>query len=398
MKCLPVRLTSLVCALFTFGFVGTVQSTPAPIQLSQFQSSPIKPLPDGIKPDPGRFNYAAADLVLEKLEVENLGRNQIRLTAVLRNGNSTGNGQAYPGGGQLVIERTSGGTILTKPSDAFVALPDNTTTLASQPIPPLEYGQAITLTATTQGRAIFSASAVSDRYRPDVPTQTLPEKNPRNNRKEVNTLIARKHPISSSTLGFLSSSFLNQVQIRLDRDDSYIKLPKLGEQHWTIPEKTYNVLFTKVRYYVHDINSTQLEMGIAQGALVLSLAFETEGSEIVGVGLLSDINSDSITAQINLPLSYDATTQYISYGVPQVSVNVAKPSFNGLMSLFDSLLPDINQSASRSIQKLFTDPKLKRQLEYQLNQQLREPFVKGGRIVNVSIGTDEITLEVEAGA
>lgn len=398
MKRLSSQLASLVCVLFTFGLVESAQSNPRSPQISQVERIPSQTFPEGTRLDPGRFNVAAADLVLEKLDVENLGGDRVRVTATLRNGSPSGNGQAYPGGGQLVIERSSGGTILTKPSDAFVALPDGGTPLASQPIPRLEFGQAITLSATTQGRAIFSASALPDRYRPDVPTKPLSERNPNNNRKEVNTLIARKHPISSRTLGFLSSSFLNQIQIRLDRDDSYIKLPKLSEQHWTMPEKSYDLFLTRARYYVHDINSTNLEMSIEQGALVLSLAFETDGSEVVGVGVLPDIDADSITAQIKLPLSYDTNTQYLSYSNPQVSVNVANPSFSGPASLLDSLIPNINKSASQAIQKLFTDPKLKRQLEYQLNQQLREPFVRGGRIVNVSIGTDEITLQVEAGA
>lgn len=408
MKRLPLLLSpALASALFITGIAAFAQSPPStvpnvPIRIrpGDVQRIPgVQSIPDFIKPDPNRFNIAAADLVLEKLDVENLGGDRFQLTATLRNGSTTGIGQAYPGGGQLAIERTSGGTILTKPSDAFVALPDGGTTLALRPIPALEYGQAITLSATTQGRAIFSASAVPDAYRPDVPTKPLPEKNPNNNRKEISTLIPRKHTLTSRTLTNLTSGLLNKVQIRLDRDQSYVKIPGFGEESWSIPEKQYDAFLTKVRYYVHDINSTNVELGINQRSLALSLDFETDGSEIVGVGVAPDINAGSITALVKLPLSYDAATQYLSYGEPEVNVNVANPSFNGpLGPLLDAFLPEINQSASQSIKKLFKEPKLKRQIEYQMNQQIRDLLVLQGRIVGVTIDSNEITFDVEAGA
>ncbi|MEP0919548.1 hypothetical protein NC981_22215 [Leptolyngbya sp. DQ-M1] len=409
MRCLLFLLSvPLASVLVATGFTNTAQASPSkssnsPVQVSQWQQIPggVQQIPGGVKLDPNRFSLAA-DLVLEKLDVQDLGGDRFQLTATLRNGRTTGTGQTYPGGGRLVIERTSGSTVLTSPNDAFVALPGGATTLASQPIPAIEYGQTITLTATTQGRAIFSASAVPDGYRPDVANPPLPEQNPNNNRKEVNTLIARKHPISSKTLSFLTSSFLSKVQIRLDRDNSYVKIPGLGERRWQLPEKQQSIsigfLKPKVSYYVHDINSENLEMSIDQGSLVLSLAFETNGDEIIVTDPVPDINAGSITAQIKLPLTYDSKLQYLSYGTPQINVNVANLSFKRFGFLLNSLLPDVNQSASESVQQLFNDPKLKRQLEYQINRQLREAFVKGGRIVNVSFSSDEILLEVESGA
>jgi hypothetical protein len=58
-----------------------------------------------------------ADLILESLDVKELAGNQFALHAVLRNGDHFPlfRYDTYPGGGSLVLHRTSGGTKLSAP-------------------------------------------------------------------------------------------------------------------------------------------------------------------------------------------------------------------------------------------------------------------------------------------
>src|SRR5262249_49115105 len=134
---------------------------------------------------------------------------------------------SYPGGGWLVLSRSSGGTLLTDPAGypsgpLFPAVPDGGQELVKMAIPALADGQAISLSAVTKGRAIFTAAAVPNPPVLGGPTPTLPEVNKENNSKSVDTLIPLSLTVDSGLLQTFLGPLINGCQVRLDKNDSFV--------------------------------------------------------------------------------------------------------------------------------------------------------------------------------
>jgi hypothetical protein len=366
-----------------------------------------------VKPAVKRPPRPLADLILERFDVTDAGEGKFELTAVLRNGPSPASavyrplrGEPYPGGGRLVISRTTGATVLTGEEDSAVVLPALYQELAARPIPPLAYGEAIEVTAIAEGRAIFTAGLVSDGIAAAEPPPALPEKDPGNNSQTVNKLKPGKVLLTNKLLQAFLGKALSDMRVRLDRDDSYVVIPALGvEERWKIPEMkkpvdALGVRVGRVRYHVHDINTRTdgpepgVSLELKNYALLLFLRFETEGNEVRGSGLAPNIQAEPLDIRIRLPISYNADKQYLYYQGAQVRVN-ANWSFNGPLSpVLDDYLKDVNRSLESRLRSLAADPRLKRKVELAMNRQIRE-LIKGGRIVNAEIDPDEIRLLTE---
>src|SRR5205807_4020212 len=124
------------------------------------------------------------------------------------------------------------------------------------------------------------------------------------------------------------------------------------------------------------------------------IAFETDDSEIVGtLGtafgdfdlLAPDIQADPLEVRVLLPLTYDAESQCFSYGEPKVTLS-ANWSFNPPLAwVLHRLLPDLNARIGEEIRGALLDPSLKRQIEREVNGQIRALFLKDGRIARVRI-------------
>jgi len=359
--------------------------TPAPTQ--------IIPLPI-IRP---------ADLVLEQLDVTPLAGGFWKLQATLRNGTTNPKGfrMSYPGGGWLVLSRNSGGTMVVEPPAMFPAVPDGGQELAKKAIPALASGQAISLSAVTKGRAIFIAAALPNLPVIDGPKTSLPEVNKDNNSKSVDKLIPLNLTVNSALLQTFLGPLVDQCQVRFDKNDSFVKVPGVVEKHWTIGEAVMDLPWPlgEARWYVHDINLIDRQVGIEGGGLSLDLTFETNDPEIVGWvdggpdWLAPDVNANPLKVSVRLPLSYNAWGQFFYYHDPQVAVN-AHWSLNG--PLPDSLLPDINGKIESAVRDLLNNPKLKAQIEFELNKQIHA-LLKGGRIVAANIQPTQIQLSVEVG-
>lgn len=370
-----------------------------PVQVPVFRPVPNDPV--------NQVLIAPADLVLERFDVKEMGGGKYHLSATLRNGMVGGKlGRAYPGGGRLVLTRATGSTHLPDPSSPFVVIPEEPVAVAMKAIPALEYGQTVEISAETQGKAVFTATVAPDLFRPDHPQKKLQESNPRNNSRTVSKLNPRKVAFSTNSLRLFLGSLLEKVEVRLDRDESYVRLPGLVERKWTMPEFTKDVTVGTFRYYVHDIRAESAELSIEEGALALNLKFETGAEEIKGFlssidSAAPDINAQPFEVRIALPLLYDAERQYFSYGEPKVTVN-AKWAVNGLLDSVLELLnkdisPALNSKVEAGVKSVFNNAATKRQLEFQLNSQIRQQLLKGGRIVNATITADEVQMDIETG-
>jgi hypothetical protein len=414
--------TLIVARAVTLGAVGAVLSGslagPAraaravqPITTRPVTTTPIQPVatdPAIAKPVTGLnpvILFKFADLRLESFDITPMGGNNWKLKATLRNGspNPTDNRQTYPGGGWLIIGRTSGGTIVSAPpAEPFAAVPDNGQQLKKVAIPALANGQAITVEVTTHGRAIFSAAAVPDPPVIDGPTFTLPEIDKTNNSKTVNKLIPLNLSINSALLQTFLGPVIDDFQIHLHKTDSYIKLPGFYNATFNIPQAKMGLPWPlgDAYWYVNNINLSSASIGIADKSLALTLQFETGGDEIVGWvdggpdWLAPNVNASPLNVSVKLPLTYNSAAQFFYYNNPQVSVN-ASWSLNG--PLPDSLLPDINGQIANGIKSMLNDNMVQAQIEYELNKQIRLQLLKGGRILSASVQPTQVNLSCEVG-
>jgi hypothetical protein len=331
-----------------------------------------------------------ADLIIESFDVKELPGNQFSLHAVLCNGDHFPlfRYDPYPGGGSLVLHRTSGGTKLSvpRPGSLFgISSPDPGADF-SIPIPALQNNQSIEINATTTGRAIFSAYTVG-----------MTDADMSSNRKEVNKLISHAIPLNGGTVSVALGSTLGSVRMRLDRDDTFVTVPGIMDLHGPIPEESTGVIVGSVRYYVHDINLNNIALDVADRSLIANLDFETDDDEIVGYlhtwiedsdPAVPNINANPLRLSVKLPLGYDPANQIFTYQDAQVNID-ANWTFNGPLGwgimgwAQNLLLPDINGKIKSQGEALFNNFDFHQMLQFRLNQQLHA-LTAGGRITGVN--------------
>ncbi|WP_165070632.1 hypothetical protein [Paludisphaera rhizosphaerae] len=353
-----------------------------------------------------------ADIVLESLSVQPLGNNQFRVTAVLENeglpvvakpagiGSSvaTSVGVAYAGGGVLQIARTSGGTNLNGvPTGPVLATPDPATVIASMPIPALAFHQTIQLSTVTQGRAIFTASAV-----PAVVNHLalpFPDANTANNTRTVDSLIAHTYPINTATLGLLPSlnTAVQGAKLRLDANNSEISIPGVIDQHFQIPGKTVTVgvfpLSVSATYYVNNLVTSGVSLSYEKGGLAITVKFaDNQHALHTPSSLFPDFSVSNLQVKVFLPLTYNAQYQYFQFGQATTTVTGSWHAGGPFGSVIDLLVPDINSKVSSAVTSL-VDSKLDA-LSHMLNQAIHG-FIAGGRITSAVIGQNQLDLSVE---
>jgi hypothetical protein len=361
-------------------------------------SLPKSPL---VHPQPAKGGVLSLppDLILSKLDVADLGNNQFRVTATLVNSVSVfpfpskpaikhAPVSSYPGGGVLVIHRTSGGTTLIPPgSPGAPAIPDPGTDLASMPIPALKFGQSITLSVVTSGRAIFSAAAV-----PDPVTHTpLPEINRFNDSMTNDVLIPHSIIIDSNLVG----SLLGSTQAQIDRDDSFFTIPGVFDKHFQIPATSVGPF----DYYFHLIESNGATGSIQNGALVLTVSFADNHNAFHTDSIFApDLNVKGLTMTLTFPLAYDSTNQMLTYHDASAQVQgVWDP--NGVLSgIIKQVLGDpsttLNSKLSGGITPILNDPATVAQIEFGINQIIHN-VIPGGRIAGAIIASSQVTLNTE---
>jgi hypothetical protein len=365
------------------------------------------------KPQPPK-----ADIVLENLSVTSLGNDQFRVTATLENGAPTlekanvahaGGAAAstaragikYPGGGVLQIVRSSGGTILNAQGTSPVATPDPGQVIASEAIPALGFHQSIQLSVVTQGRAIFTASAVAAVDSHGIPRK-FPDANFANNSRTVDDLVPRTFTVNTFSLGLIPpvNNAVQNAQLKLDSNDSHIVIPGVIDQHFTIPTKTVSVglLFGSISatYAVDNLVSTGAALSYEQGGLAVTVKFADNAHALhTDATLFPDIGVSNLQVKVFLPLSYDANLQFFHVGTPKVVVTGDFHAGGFAGDVIDLFLPDIGKKVSDALTaaigaRLDT-------LSVLLNQPIHDA-TKGGRIVSASVQPDQLVLSVETPA
>jgi hypothetical protein len=349
-----------------------------------------------------------ADLWLEKLDVTALGAGKYRLTATLRNGGyflDSVPRASYPGGGQLVIGRAGVGRVPTAPGSLFfptVEAPGSL--LKTRTIPALGWRQAITLTVDTFGRGNFWAAA---RPVPNPGAPALPEANTGNNSKTNNTLKTKLVVLNSAQIATALNGSLGSLQVRLNETDSFVNVPGMFNRTFSIParvEPWFVFPFAGAAvWYVSEIHSNSVSVGYQSASLNLCIGFETEGDEILGEfnggpdSLVPNVNGIPLQLCVELPMTFDAFHQYLSYVNPVVNMN-ASWSINGILP--DALLPDINGKIESRVANLFNSQANKDEITFQFNTLirntlLRDAFGNTGQIKGLALADSIILMNVE---
>jgi hypothetical protein len=349
----------------------------------------IDPEPD---PEPPVPPQKMPDLRVEAFEVTQIGADSWRLTATVRNGSSPASSQvaAYPGGGIIVLSRSTGGTtVVEPPHPQYPAIPDPSVTLRQVPIPALASGQSIVAEVVTQGRAVFTARALS----------VGAESNFANNSKTVSKLFPKTFTIDNLLLKIFLNPIVEQFQVHLHKTDSFVRMPGVFEKYFNIPQAKKGLPWPlgDAYWYVNDINLTNTTVALADKSLAVSFNFETSGTEIIGYvedgpdWLAPNINGSPLKVNIKLPLVFNAAAQCFAYGTPQVKMD----AHWNLNNLPDFLLPDINSKIEGGIRSALSNITIKQRLEFELNKQVHAQL-KNARIGGVVINPDNVQVTVEA--
>jgi hypothetical protein len=330
-----------------------------------------------------------ADLRMDSIEATPFGgllAGSWHVKATLRNYVSK-----YPGGGTLIISRTSGGTIPTEPGSTFgPTVPDGGTIIAQKAVPALAVGQTLTVEGVTKGRAIFVANVQAPYADPDANQPPFPELPHTNNSKSVNTLTPRNFWLDSGWLETYLEGLTSQIKLRLDSNDAVGKLGTEYESH----SKTAQVASPLgLKWDVRDINYHDTLEIAGTNSLVLLMRFETDAAELAGA-ILPAANANPIEVKVQMPLAFNQGQQFfLCSDQPQI---VVEAPLSGLPGSWTGVQSDFNSRLADAVRDLFSHPKVQERLEYELNHQIREQMLKGyGRIVGVDFnGSMKIHAEI----
>jgi hypothetical protein len=349
---------------------------------------PVKPNPQP-KP-PIQVIQIPSDLRVDALEATQLTSGVLagswRIKATLKN-----YVKAFPGGGTLVIRRTTGGAVPVAPPFLFgPTAPDDGVVLAQKAIPALAVGQSMTLETLSPKRAIFVAHVSAPIGDPDDNQPAFPEGPSSNNIKSVNKLTPKAFWLDSGFMDTQLEGITSQLKLRLDKTDSFAKLGDY-ESHWTIADvPAPNGVLPS--WAVRDINY-ESTLGIAgTNSLVLLLKFDAAGAELDGP--IIDLNAKPVEVSVKMPLSYNPAYQFLYCAdQPQIEVNA---KLGGLPSGWASVQTDFNNKIANAVRDVFSNEKVQQKLEYELNRQIRDKMLKNnGRITGVDFqGSMKIHAEV----
>ncbi|MFO0909712.1 MAG: hypothetical protein U0794_15425 [Isosphaeraceae bacterium] len=353
------------------------------------------------------------DIVLSKLDVQSLGNDQFKVTATLFNNGvpqvktqgasfagpgGVQAGVSYAGGGTLQIVKSSGGTILNSVPSSVSAIPnDPGQVIASMPIPAMAFKQSITLTTTTTGRGVFTASAVPSHKANGIPIP-LPDAVLTNNSKTVDNLVAHSFTLNTATLGFVPglNNIVQNTQIKLDSNDSFVNIPGVVNTHFAIPSFTIkkDLLIGSISatYKVKNLVSTGVSLSYEQGGLAFTVKFADNNDALhTDSSIFPNVAVDGLQVKVFLPLSYNAAHQYFVVGQTHATVTGNWHATGILGPIFNLFLPDINKKLSDGVVGLL-NTKLD-VLSFQVNKPIHS-FVTGGHITSASVQTDQLVLNV----
>ncbi len=325
------------------------------------------------------------DLVIESLQAtpSPAGNGSYELTAIVTN-----QGSYYAGGGYVMFFQNSETTTLNPPNadgspPAVIANPSPNVQLASDAIPSMAYSQTQIFTATATSRALYTAEIGSD---PNNPSPGIPRvTGPIGDQYSINNLQPRTFPVTKPLID--SALNLSGATAEIDASNSFLDIPGLVDEHFTVPSFTVDGL----TYSANQIIANSFNVSLENGSVVVSIGFEDNTQALVSsAGPPIGVTGFSVT--LTLPIVFDATDQYLQIVNPTVSCNG-----NWYVNIlgFESPISGVDSLIATQVTTLIDEPDYHEPIEYGLNVQVRNFFVNSS-ITGLTSSPSSLTFSLES--
>ncbi len=337
------------------------------------------------------------DLTLEDLTIQSCD-GKYMISARLRNGEATRT-RAYEGGGTIVLERSSGA--LQNTSTPFASnVP--AVALATVKIPALAGGESVTISAASDVRGIFRVRAFSDAPGSVERPAVLPGDGAKV--LTASNLRADSVTVNNALLNFATSNTLGKARLRLDRDESYVRIPGLYDKTFSIATKLVENPIKDAYYYLSDVNSTSVSREFKNGGLDMCFDFELDGTELVGYvktfagdwdGGAPDGNADPFQVCIHIPMSFNAVGVIFDSANLTVTPNI-RWDFNGplggiIQSAYSS---EINGEVEQKFKEMLLEGNVGERLSSEFNSAI-QGLVNGARITAFHLDDDQLVIDIQ---
>lgn len=220
---------------------------------------------------------------------------------------------------------------------------------------------------------------------------------------------ARDIRVNDNLLGIATAESIGKTQIRLDRDQSYVRIPGIFDATFPLPALLVPNVAKDAYYYVHDLNSRSVTTAFKRGGVESCIDFETDDTELIGYVKTffddmwddgaPDANADPFTVCVWMPLAFDAAQQTIGIQGFSLNVNVhAQWRYNGagglLQILVGAILPDINTALTRSFESLLLDEGIQTRITREFSQGVRQ-LVGSARMTGIDFDGDTLVIHVQ---
>lgn len=337
------------------------------------------------------------DLVLENLTIRSCDGKYV-VSAQLRNGEVTRT-QPYEGGGTIVLERSSGA--LQNTSTPFASnVP--AVQLAAVKIPALAGGESVTISATSDVRGIFRVRAFSDAPGSVERPAVLPGEGAKV--LTASNLQADSVTVNSALLNFATSNTLGKARLRLDRDESYVRIPDLYDKSFSIATKLVRNPIKDAYYYLNDVNSTSVSREFKNGGLDMCIDFETDDTELIGYvktfagdwdGGAPDGNADPFQVCIHIPITFNAVGVIFDSANLTVTSNI-QWDFNGPLGGYirSEYSSEINGEIEQKFKEMLLEGNVGERMTAEFNDAI-QGLVKGARITGFRFDDDALVIEIQ---
>ncbi len=333
------------------------------------------------------------DLVLESLRADPLFAGGYQVTATLTN-----EGSNYGGGGFVDIVSNSEATSLNQPlangsPPSPIAVPLPETQLGSDPIPAMALGQTVVFTAPAANLAMFQAQivAIAGATTPGISGVTGPT-------GDVFSIDHRQPQSQGITGSELASALkLDSASAQIDANNSYINIPNLINQTFTVPAipVTIPVLGTTESFEPNQIRADSFQVAISSGAIVLTVGFADNPQALVSTDGLFSVGVNNLSLTVTLPIVFDSTDQYLR--IENQTVVIQGTWTGSILGLNLDLSDTINSAIGTNVSPLLDQATTHEAMEYGLNVQVRTYLgpLRTVRIIALQSGLASLTLEYE---
>ena len=339
------------------------------------------------------------NLALEDLSIRSC-EGKYMVSARLRNGEATRT-KRYEGGGTIVLERSSGAFQNT--STPFASnVP--AVQLSSMKIPALAGGEFVTISATSDVRGIFRVRAFSDAPGSVERPAMLPGDGAKVLTKS--NLHADSVTVNNALLSLATANTLGKAQMRLDRDESFVRIPGLYDKTFSIPTKLVKNPIKDALYYLHDINSTSVSREFKNGGLDICIDFETDRTELIGYvktvagdwdGGAPDGNADPFQVCVSIPITFNVQGQRMFFDAANLTVRANIDwDFNGPLGGYieSEYRTEINGEIEQKFKEMLLEGNVGVRMTTEFNDAIKT-LVKGARITDFHFANDALVIEIE---